>query len=210
MLTREVAIVLASAGFSTEVTTTVLWLNEFYGTDIRCMRLSPYRHENRLLLDVQQVVPLPEAEELTVKLRKRETAARESKAASRRDYTKYVIKSPSGSTAPLAKNWAILAMVKFLHGAGVSMADIAAALPANRVLSVIGSLDGDVLWDAFRAEHAQSEDRRKRWFVEDPIHERERTWVLFSNWGTKTERTLERLREVAPAGFDFWSDGQAD
>jgi hypothetical protein len=43
VISREVGIVLASADFSQEVTTTVLWLNEFYGTDIRCVRLSKLR-----------------------------------------------------------------------------------------------------------------------------------------------------------------------
>nr|WP_284287023.1 hypothetical protein [Angustibacter aerolatus] len=43
VVSREVGIVLASADFSQEVTTTVLWLNEFYGMDIRCVRLSPYK-----------------------------------------------------------------------------------------------------------------------------------------------------------------------
>ena len=38
---QEVKIVLASAGFSKEVTTSVMWLNDF-GLDIRCVRMRPY------------------------------------------------------------------------------------------------------------------------------------------------------------------------
>lgn len=41
ILSQQVGIVLASANFSQEITTTVLWLNEQHGTDIRCIRLSP-------------------------------------------------------------------------------------------------------------------------------------------------------------------------
>ena len=37
---REVGVVLASEDFSQEITTTVLWLNEFHGFDIRCIRLA--------------------------------------------------------------------------------------------------------------------------------------------------------------------------
>ena len=40
---REVGIVLASEDFSQEITTTVLWLNEFHAFDIRCVRLTPYK-----------------------------------------------------------------------------------------------------------------------------------------------------------------------
>jgi hypothetical protein len=75
---RQVGIILASADFNQEVTTTVLWLNELYGMDIRCVRLSPYKLDGRLLLDVQHVIPLPEAEELTVKLKKREAAVKKA------------------------------------------------------------------------------------------------------------------------------------
>ena len=146
VISREVGIVLASADFSQEVTTTVLWLNEFYGTDIRCVRLSPYRHEGRLLLDVQQVIPLPEAAELTVRLKKREAAARVAKETNR-DLTKYVIKTPTAVTEPLPKKRAILALVQALHAAGVPATKLATAVPENKLRMVDGVLDGDALWE---------------------------------------------------------------
>lgn len=57
---QEVKIVLVSGEFSKELTTAVLWLND-HDLDIRCVRLRPYDFEGRTLLDVQQVIPLPEA-----------------------------------------------------------------------------------------------------------------------------------------------------
>src|SRR5262249_24839928 len=65
---QDVRIILASADFSKEITTSVLWLND-QGLDIRCIRLRPYKDGSRLLLDVQQVIPLPEAEDYQVKIR---------------------------------------------------------------------------------------------------------------------------------------------
>lgn len=65
---QEARIVLASAEFSKELTTSVIWLNN-QGLDIRCIRLKPYNDGDNLLLDVQQVIPLPEAEEYQVKIR---------------------------------------------------------------------------------------------------------------------------------------------
>ena len=58
---RRVRIILVSAGFDTQITTTVLGLNALYGLDITCVRLRPYRLADRLVLDVQHVIPLPEA-----------------------------------------------------------------------------------------------------------------------------------------------------
>ena len=76
VLSREVRILLASADFGREITTTALWLNEVYNTDIRCVKITPYRVEGRLLLNVEQIIPLPEAEEYTVGVRRRAVANR--------------------------------------------------------------------------------------------------------------------------------------
>jgi hypothetical protein len=49
-----------------------------------------------------------------------------------------------------------------------------------------------------------TEQNRVRWFLDDPVHDGERTWVLFSNWGTNTEPTLDGLVANAP-GFSYQS-----
>jgi hypothetical protein len=57
----SVRIILASAEFSRELTRSVIWLNE-QGLDVRCIRLRPHKlADGRVLLDVEQIVPLPEA-----------------------------------------------------------------------------------------------------------------------------------------------------
>lgn len=73
----DTRIVLVSGEFSKEITTAVLWLNE-RDLDIRCVRLRPYSLDGRTLLDIQQVVPLPEATEYQVQLRKKESEKRQS------------------------------------------------------------------------------------------------------------------------------------
>jgi len=64
---QDVRIVLASAEFSRELTTSVLWLIE-RGIDIRCVRLQPYGLDGRVLVDVQQIIPLPEIAEYQVRV----------------------------------------------------------------------------------------------------------------------------------------------
>ena len=85
---KRTRIVLISSNFSKELTSTVLWLNDA-GVDIRCVRMVPYAHPAGLLIDVQQVIPVPEAADFQVRLRRQQkerTAAREST----RDYSRYV------------------------------------------------------------------------------------------------------------------------
>ncbi|MEM6835497.1 MAG: hypothetical protein AAF609_01460 [Cyanobacteria bacterium P01_C01_bin.120] len=83
----DVRIVLASANFSKELTTAVMWLNE-RDLDIRCVRLQPYKLGDELLLDIEQIIPLPEAEEYQVRIREQAEAQRAAVRSSR-DTTQY-------------------------------------------------------------------------------------------------------------------------
>ena len=73
----DIRVVLVSEDFSREITTAVMWLNE-RDLDIRCVRLSPYLSEGRVLLDIQQVIPLPEAADYQVRIKEKEQRKRSS------------------------------------------------------------------------------------------------------------------------------------
>ncbi len=79
MFAQDARIVLASAEFSKELTTAVIWLND-HGLDIRCVRMQPYDYDGRLLVDVQQVIPLPEAADYQVQVRGKEQRGRQKRA----------------------------------------------------------------------------------------------------------------------------------
>ncbi|KUL29468.1 PDDEXK family nuclease [Actinoplanes awajinensis] len=197
VLSREVRLVLVAAGFDREITTTVLWLTDVYGLDIRCVKLTPYKVADRLLLDVQQIIPLPEAGELTVQIRRKETQARAA-SSDGRDWTQYEVITPEGRSGPLRKRWAVLAMATALHKAGVSAERLATAVPRSRFLPVEGIVRGDELAEAFLAAYPGSTKRLGRWFLDAPLHDQGRTWVVSKMWGTKTEPALDRLVALAP------------
>ncbi len=75
----DVRIFLVSEDFSKELTTAVLWLRE-REIDIRCIRLRPYSDGNSRLVDVQPLIPLPEAQEYQVQLREKEQVGRKKRA----------------------------------------------------------------------------------------------------------------------------------
>ncbi|MBU2967310.1 hypothetical protein Q4508_18040 [Amphritea sp. 2_MG-2023] len=79
---QNVRIVLASGDFSKEVTTSVLWLNE-RDLDITCVRLGLYRSGEQLLLNAEQIVPLPEAEGYQVEVRQKRREERSSRAGTK-------------------------------------------------------------------------------------------------------------------------------
>lgn len=69
-------IILASENFSKELTTCVMWLNDSWlrneNLDIKCVRLQPHRSGENTLLEVSQIIPLPEAQDYLVRVRERE------------------------------------------------------------------------------------------------------------------------------------------
>jgi len=75
---NDVRIILVSAEFSKEITTSVMWLNT-RDLDIICIRMKPYKLGDKVLLDVQQIIPLPEAEEYQIKVRAKDQKQRSKK-----------------------------------------------------------------------------------------------------------------------------------
>jgi len=90
----DVRIILVSSDFSKELTTSVMWLNE-RDLDIRCYRLIPYKHNEDILIDVQQIIPLPEAESYQIKVREQKEERREVRRGAR-DNTKYNFNGQTG------------------------------------------------------------------------------------------------------------------
>jgi|SRR5688572_9288785 len=79
LFAQDVRILLMAANFSKELTTAVMWLNE-RDLDIRCIRVIPYQDQGRTLIDVQQVIPLPEAAEYQIQLREKEQKGRKERS----------------------------------------------------------------------------------------------------------------------------------
>ena len=76
----DTRIILAAADFSKELTTAVMWLTE-RGIDIRCVRLKPYRMDaGTILLDVQQLIPLPEASAFQTQIGVKKQAERQGRS----------------------------------------------------------------------------------------------------------------------------------
>lgn len=198
-----VRIVLASADFSKELTTAVLWLNE-QGLDVRCVRLTPYRLNEVLLVDVQQVVPLPEASEYTVQIRAKRQEARQ-RQDQQRDFTKFVLTLGDHTLAPLNKRRSALEMVRFLIGQGVSPNAILEALPPHtrnrRFVMLPGKLDAPAVPSAFA--ELQREGKRiefHRYFhdQDELLYHEGNTWLLTKMWGITTEQCLEALCVAFP------------
>jgi hypothetical protein len=100
-LSGEVRIILVSADFSVELTTAVLWLNK-HDLDVTCMRIKPYRLDGRVLVDVQQLIPLPESADYETRLKEQhqeEQRAETSRKQMFRRFWKGLIERSQSRTA---------------------------------------------------------------------------------------------------------------
>lgn len=195
-------IVLISQGFGTELTTAVLWLNEG-GLDIRCVEALPYRVHDHLLLEVRQVIPLPEAADYQVHKQKKSERARSIRRQSK-DYTKFDFEADGVKQTRLPKRRLIRAIVLHLCSKGVSPPEIAKAISwRNRVFAVLdGELD-QATFDRVRDEQRRRAGKQgdsRRFFSEDDelIHHDGKTYALTSMWGIQARRAAEDLRTAFP------------
>lgn len=194
---QDVRIVLVSGDFSKELTTSVLWLNE-RGFDVRCVRLRLYAYEERVLADVQQVIPLPEAGEYTVQVREKERLERRSREH-RRDYTRFDVTVGDQVYSKQAKRHAVRLVVEGLCAKGVRPTEV------SEVLSWRGSLwrvvDGCLDAVRFGEVMAASADKggpawdSRKWYCldEELIFSEGQTFALTKYWGRRTEEALGQL-----------------
>ncbi len=199
-----VRIVLASAEFAPELTTAVLWLND-QGLDITCVRLTPHGEPENVFLEVQQVVPLPEAEDYIIRVREKQHQEREVRRSSR-NITKFDLTINGILTPRMAKNRAIHAVLRHLLTGGFTEAQIREAIPWRNklLLSVNGTVDSE----EFGRLIVKQENRfdRVRWFWNDDalIHAHGRTFATSNRWGHRTERALKELMDaLQPADWSF-------
>ena len=76
---NEQRLILVAANFRKEVTATVLWLIG-HGVEAQCFRVVPYSFGEELLIDLQQIIPTPEAADYMIGMANKES---EEKASQR-------------------------------------------------------------------------------------------------------------------------------
>ena len=195
---EKVRIALVSADFSKEITSTVLWLNA-QGLDITCIRARPHSFKDCILMDIQQVIPLPEAVEYQVAIREKtmELAAAET---SRRDYTRFKLQTSSGQEfMDLPKRGLIYRVVQEALRLGITPDDICRAVPwrsSNMFVVAEGKLSGEQLMVLLPGKSPT------RYFCKDEelFQMNGRTYALSNQWGERTEEAVLNIVNQLPDG----------
>lgn len=207
-LTSDIRIVLVSAEFSKELTSSVLWLDG-QGLDIRCVRLRPYKLDGRLLVDVQQVLPLPEAQEHQIRIREKSEQQRTARQTSR-DYTRYDLTIGDETLPRLTKRHLILRVVReaILNRRCAKPEDIETSIGRSNVwVSVEGELEESEFITA-AAEAMANVGKRfdsSRYFTNNQglVVLNGKTYAFTNQWGTGTLEAVSALIALMGAS-DIW------
>ena len=198
---QEVKIVLASAEFSKELTTSVMWLNEF-GLDIRCVRMHPYTSDGQIFLDVQTVIPIPEVADYQVRIREKKQKERKSRNSGR-DFTKYDVDIAGQHFPAQSKRWMMFRLISGVLTNGGTPQQVMEAIPwRNRLFEVFeGELSGEQVYAAIMKDDVgNSVPRAKHFFCNDgePFPIAGKTYVLSNHWGRKALEAATTLSETFP------------
>ncbi len=190
---KDVRIVLVSGEFSKELTSAVIWLND-RDLDIRCVRLRPYGLDNRVLLDVQQIIPLPEAAEYQVQVRKKAIEQREAKKFNP-DFTKYDLTVDGHVYSNLAKRWLVYRTVEAVIRKAVAPEKIAELLPRGMGRWLV--TEGECNAETFRSKTSA---HPLRWFLADNelFQVNGRTYAFSNQWALDSVPTVDRIMAQYP------------
>ncbi len=161
---NDVRIILVSADFSKEITTSVLWLIE-RDLDIKCIRIKPQKDGVNLYFDIQQIIPLPETTDYQVKLREKAAEQRQARRESSRDYSRFDVTINGRNEINLNKrqtmHLAISESIKF----GVSPQDLMKLTRNKRWIWVDKGCQTRQEFEAEEIKNVKSYDP-SRWFNE--------------------------------------------
>jgi hypothetical protein len=199
---QDTRIVLVAADFSKEITTSVIWLND-REIDIRCVRLRPYELDGRFLMDVQQIIPLPEAAEYQILVREKARKERRERKTTR-EFTKFDVTVNGVTTCGLKKRRTALSLIRGLCEQGVNPEVIEERVPwrSNLWRSADGRHDSESFCRAVAADADAGGPafRERRWFIADEelIYSGGRTWALSKAWSRRTAEALELMVKAFP------------
>lgn len=89
-LSSKPRIILCSEDFSTELTTTVLWLNQ-NGLDISCVRIKPHKIDNRIIIVPTKIIPLQEARQYLIEVQHKEEEKNRTAVTGKRQATMTIL-----------------------------------------------------------------------------------------------------------------------
>lgn len=191
----NVRIILASQDFSNELVTSIIWLNE-REIDIQCFKMAPYQHNDEILVNIDQIVPLPEAEDYQIKIREKERKGRN--AEHNRDMTRFDLEIGDQLVENLPKLRLAYQVVREAISRGNAPRDV---LPQKKAwVAIPGRLDPKEFLERSSTDRDEESTMASiaSFFTQtdELFHYEGKTYALKSNiWGPNTRSDLDTIIE---------------
>jgi hypothetical protein len=160
--------------------------------------MRPHLVDQRVLIDIQQVIPLPEAEQYQVAVREKsmeQAAARPSA----RDWTRFDLAIGDQIFTNLPKRRLIYEVVKEALLRGLSPSQIGAAVPWKES-TIFLSADGQLDSLTFRSVSGERSLARYYSADEELFHVNGKTYAFSTQWGSRTLEAVDNITSVMPSG----------
>lgn len=193
---NEVAIVLVSADFSSELMTAVMWLSD-NDIDIRCVALRLYMHAGEVLVDVEQKFPLPEAADYQVRIREKVREERQARQQNR-DLTRYDLRIGDFTLPNLPKRWLAFHVIHAAVKRGAAPKEV---LDSNKDWLVVRgehNHESFIAAAAIGREPGSSKSETRRFFTGDDelIIHGGKTYALTKMWGLRAPVVAARVKDM--------------
>ena len=187
---NKVRVILVSETFSTEIKTTVVWLNA-QGLHISCVKLNPYKLEGKSLIDVEEIIPIKEYDLIKVAIR--EDVKKNTNST--RDFAKFNLHFDPPfefqECLNLPKNRVVLRTVQYLVDKGIGPEELETATPLKiKFICVKLDKNSEEFDEIYEKEAAKD---IKRYFLEqkDLLEFNNKIYALSNGWAGRDE--LENL-----------------
>jgi len=190
---NDVRIILVSADFSIEITTSVLWLLE-RDLDIKCIRIKPQKDGANLYFDIQQIIPLPESTDYQVKLREKAAEQRQARREGSRDYSRFDVIINGKKRENLNKRQAMHFAISESVNAGISPNELMKLTNKRRWIWVDKICQTQDEFESLEIENTRSYDP-SRWFNSDNelIQFNDKTYAFSNQHGKGTYELLQKI-----------------
>lgn len=194
---NDVRIILVSADFSKEITTSVLWLIE-RDIDIKCIRIRPQKDGANLYFDIQQIIPLPETADYQVKLREKAAEQRQARKHNR-DYSKFNLKINGVLQENLNKRQLMFSIISNCIKSGISPLKLMKLTGKGRWIWIDKICQTTEEFESAEIKNTKKYDA-KRWFNKDNelFHFDGKTYAYKNQHGKGTFDMVNTIFEKYP------------
>lgn len=195
---NDVRIILVSADFSKEITTSVLWLIE-RDIDIKCIRIRPQKDGERLYFDIQQIIPLPETADYQVKLREKAAEQRQARRESKRDYSKFDLTINGEKSENLNKRQTMMLTISHCVKSNISPKELMELTGSRRWIWVDKLCETKGEFEAEEIKNVRRYDP-SRWFNSDNelLKSEGKTYAFSNQHGKGTHEFVNSIFEKYP------------